>query len=54
MDNELALFQAAQKVTDEVLGKGTYKRINHFDPSKGETHQKETPKHKKRTRTRTV
>lgn len=32
------LYQVAQQATDEVLGKGAYKRLNHFDPSKGETY----------------
>jgi hypothetical protein len=36
---ELALFRAAQKAVDDVLGEGEYVRINGFDPSKGETHK---------------
>lgn len=39
-DSELALYQAAQKATDEIMGAGTYERLNGFDPSKGETHSK--------------
>lgn len=37
-EDELALFQLAQEVTDACMGAGTYVRLNHFDPSKGETH----------------
>ena len=37
------LYQLAQQITDDVLGKGTYKRLNKFDPSMGETRQKITP-----------
>ncbi len=36
-EDELELFQFAQAVTDRVCGPGTYVRVNHFDPSKGET-----------------
>lgn len=42
------LYQIAQQVTDEVLGKDAYKRLNKFDPSKGETRQSDAPKAKKR------
>lgn len=42
MSNELKLFQIAQEVTDKVLGPGTYKKMNKFDPSKGETHQRDS------------
>jgi hypothetical protein len=46
------LYQIAQQVTDEVLGKGTYKQINKFDPGKGETRQSypEPAKRKRKTR----
>jgi hypothetical protein len=39
------LYQLAQQITDDVLGKGSYIRLNKFDPSRGETHQqfKEAP-----------
>lgn len=36
--NELALFKLAQKIVDRHMGKGAYVRMNHFDPSKGQTH----------------
>ena len=39
MSSELSLFQLAQRITDEVLGKDYYRRANKFDPSKGETYQ---------------
>jgi|SRR6185503_462830 len=38
MGENMALYRLAQGVTDKVLGEGTYKKMNHFDPSKGETH----------------
>lgn len=34
------LFRLAQEVTDKVLGKGTYRKLNKFDPSSGETFQR--------------
>lgn len=33
------LYRIAQEVTDKVLGKGMYKKLNKFDPGKGETRQ---------------
>jgi hypothetical protein len=45
------LFLIAQQVTDKVLGKGAYKLLNKFDPSKGETRQI-TPAPKKRRKTK--
>lgn len=33
------LYQLAQEITDKVMGKGTYVKLNKFDPSKGETRQ---------------
>jgi len=47
-DNEMSLFKIAQQVTDEVLGKGTYKRMNRFDPSKGQTCAGEKPTKRKK------
>jgi hypothetical protein len=35
---KMNLYQIAQQVTDEFLGKGAYVELNKFDPSKGETH----------------
>jgi hypothetical protein len=47
------LYQLAQEITDKVLGSGTYKRLNHFDPSKGETHSKALATSKLRRKSRT-
>jgi hypothetical protein len=43
------LYRIAQQITDDVFGKGTYKRVNKFDPSKGETYKDEN-KLKKKTK----
>lgn len=37
--NELKMFQVAQEITDKYFGAGAYVKLNHFDPSKGETHR---------------
>jgi hypothetical protein len=46
----VSLFRIAQEVTDNVLGKGTYKRINGFDPSADETRAFQKPEPSKRSK----
>jgi hypothetical protein len=49
-ENDMAknMYQIAQEITDEVLGKGAYVKMNKFDPSKGQTHQGDRPAIKQR------
>lgn len=48
-------YQVAQQAIDEVLGQGAYKRLNHFDPSKGETYASmQEPKVRKPRNKKTV
>jgi hypothetical protein len=48
MHENLTLWRIAQEVTDKVLGKGTYQKVNGFSPAKGETHKTEQPKKRRK------
>jgi hypothetical protein len=36
--NERELFKIAERATNETMGAGTYERLNHFSPARGEFH----------------